>query len=127
MALEHLRRAFGEIEDFIILLDLDVGQLRPDRGGDVRGQRPRRRRPNEQRFTRTIHKWEAHGQTWIGFFYIAFGDNFVLTDARPAAPTPRHDIRAFVHPALLRTFFDEGPDVVIIFVAEGEVRSAQLR
>ncbi len=126
-AFEHLGRALREIENFIALFDFHVRQRRPDGGGDVGGQRPRRRRPHEQRFTLTVEQREAQREAGVLLLDVALGHDLVLADAGSAAPAPRHHVRALVHPAVVMARLQEFPDVVIVLVAEGEVRAAELR
>src|SRR6476646_1818582 len=49
----------------IPLADTDVPKRRSDRRSDVRGQRPRRRRPDEQRFARSVDEREPDRQARI--------------------------------------------------------------
>ena len=121
----------------IVLAHLDVGQLRADGRRHVAGQRPRRRRPDQQRLRQPrfgvdarralrIHQREAGINTGMGQLLVAVGDDLVLADAGAAAIAPRHDVGALVEPALLPTLLEKTPDLVVVLVGEGKVRATQL-
>ena len=111
----------GEIEPVTVLLDVDVVQLGIDRGGNVGGERPGRRRPDEQRGVRLIDQRQTHEDGEMRPLLVAFGHDFVLGESRPAARAPRHHVVTLVDPAALVAGLEEPPDRVIIFVAIGVV------
>ncbi len=130
LALQHLQRALGQVQVFFALQDFDVGEIRPDGRSHVRGERPRRRRPHQQRGFRVAvapvaEEREAHREAGIGLLDVALGDDLVLADAGAAAPAPRHHVVALVDPAAIVALLQEAPDLIVVLVAEGEVRAAQ--
>ncbi len=63
----------------------------------------------------------------MGQLAVAFGGDLVLADARSTARAPGHHVVAVVQPALLPALLQEGPDHIVVFIGEGEVRAAHLR
>src|SRR4030081_583427 len=66
-----LERALAEPEHTVPLADFHVAQDRTDRRGHVRGERPGRRRPDEERLPRTVDEGEADGQRRILAILVA--------------------------------------------------------
>jgi hypothetical protein len=71
-------------------------------------------------------QWEAYRKAGIGFLDIAFRHDLVLADAGAAAPAPRHHVVAFVDPAAIVALLQEAPDLIVVLVAEREIRSTQI-
>ncbi len=49
----------------------------------------------------------------------------MLADGSGAAGAPGHNICTLIEPAILPAFLEEFPDHVVVFVGEGEIRTAQ--
>ena len=109
----------------VALLDLDVAQVRPDRGGDVGGQRPGRRRPDQQRLARAVEEREPDRQPRVLAILVALV-HLHLGQARAAAGAPGHRVVAAVDPAAPVALGEEAPDEVVVLVAEREVAAADV-
>ena len=120
-----LERAAPDPEAVVTLADAHVALLRVDGGGDVRGQRPWRRGPDEQRLTRPVDQREAHGQARVVALLVALV-HLHLGEAGAAARAPRHRVVALVDPAAPVALREEAPDQVVVLVAEREVAAADL-
>ena len=95
----------------------DVLRVGQHRGGDVRRERPRCRRPDDERLARTLEQREVDEERRVGAVLVR-ADQLVLRDRRPAARAP--DVRAVAHvePAALVDGLEEPPDVLDVRVAE---------
>ena len=120
-----LERPLRQPELVVALPDPDVAERRPDGRGHVRGQRPRRRRPDEQRLARPVEQREADRQPGVVAVLVALG-HLRLGDAGPAARAPRHRVVALVDPAAPVALGEEAPDQVVVLVAEREVAAADV-
>ena len=92
----------------VALADLDVAQVGAHRRRHVGRQRPRRRRPDEERLAGPVHEREAHREAGVGPVRVALG-HLVLADARPAARAPGHRVVALVEPAAAVALGEEAP------------------
>ena len=120
-----LERAAAEPEDIVALPDADVADGLADRRRDVGGQGPGGRRPDEQRLAGSIEERQPDGQAGILAILVALG-GLGLADARPAARAPGHRVVALGQPAASVALREEAPDEIVVLVAEGEVRAAQV-
>ena len=84
------------------------------------GQRPRGRRPDDERLARMVEQREADEQRRVAAVLVG-ADQLVLRDRGPAARAP--DVRAVAHvePAALVDGLEEPPDVLDVRVPEGVV------
>ena len=121
----RLERALAQPVDVIALAHLDVRQCRPNGRGHIGAQRPGRRGPHEQPLAGPVNEREANGQARVLAVLVALV-HLHLADARAAARAPRHRVVALVQPAAPVALGQEAPDQVVVLVAEGEVRAAQL-
>lgn len=87
-ALQHVRRAFGQIIGLVTLLHRHIGQCGTDRRRNVARQRPRRRRPRQKRFVGTSAQRELYRDTLMRQIRIPIRHNFMLADCRRAARAP---------------------------------------
>ena len=85
------------------------------RGGDVGWNRPRRCRPGQELFARSINEWETEVGGGVVTIGIAFG-HLVLADASAAACAPRHAVAPLVEPATLIAFGKEAPDQIVVLI-----------
>ena len=89
-----------------------------DRGGDVRGKRPGRRRPDHERFALAILEREAHVERRMFELLVLAGEELVLGERRAAARAPLGRPVPVVEPAALVDGFQEPPDVLDVRVRE---------
>src|SRR5262249_15648917 len=90
--------------------------------GDVRRQRPRRGRPHDERFPRTVAQREAHVERGIRLLLVDAGlRQLVLRERRAAARAPGGRAVTQVEPAPLVAELQEPPDVLDVRVGEREV------
>src|SRR5437870_148501 len=89
-----------------------VLDIRPDRGGDVRGQRPRRRRPDNERLPLAPLEGEADEERRMVELLVFAGEELVLRDRGPAARAPGCRAVALVQPPPLVDGLQEPPDVL---------------
>ena len=123
-ALERrLERALAEPERLVALAHPDVADRRTDRRGDVRGQRPGSRRPDQQALARPVEQREADRQPGVVAVLVALV-HLGLRDAGAAARAPGHRVVALVDPAPPVALGEEPPDQVVVLVAEREVAAA---
>ncbi len=93
-----------------------------DGGRDVRGQRPRGRRPDDERLAGMVEEWEANVERRVGALLVdAALRQLVLRDRRPAARAPLGRAVALVEVTALVHLAQEPPDVLDVGVREGEV------
>ena len=93
-----------------------------DRGGDVRRQCPRRRRPDDERLPVTSLQREADEERRIRLVAVDVGlRQLVLRDRRAAARAPLGRAVSLVQRAALVQCLQEPPDVLDVRVAEGVV------
>ena len=120
-----LRKRLVRVErdgDPLAALAPAVLRVRLDRSGDVRRQRPRRRRPDHERLARPVEQREPDEQRGIGAILVdARLRELVLGERRAAARAPLGRAVAHVEPAALVDALQEPPDVLDVRVAEGEV------
>src|SRR6185295_5255549 len=95
------------------------------------GQRPGSGGPDEQPLAlaggsalRAEREPDEH--RLVGALLVAFRLHLVVADRGPAAPAPGDDVAAAVDEAALVAALQEGPDRVVVLVAEGEVGAADL-
>ena len=88
----------------------------------VRGERPRRRRPDEERLAGEVDQREADIEAGVGDVLVALGDDLVVGDASAAPGAPGHDIAALVDVSLLVADLEEVPDGVVVLVRHRMVR-----
>ena len=121
-----LQGSLAHPEVVAALAHLDVAQVRANGGGDVRGQRPGRRRPDQERLAGPVHQREPHREPWILAVLVALV-HLHLGQAGPAPRAPRHGVVAAVDPAALVALGQEAPDEVVVLVAEREVGTPDVR
>ena len=93
-----------------------------DRGRDVRRQRPRRRRPDDERLALPVEQRQADEERRVGALLVDAGlRELVLRDRRPAARAPLGRAVAQVEPPALVHELQEAPDVLDVRVGEREV------
>ena len=95
----------------------------PDYGrGDVRRQRPGRRRPDDDRLALAVEEREADIERRVALLLVdARLGQLVLRERRAAAGAPLGRPVADVEPAALVDDLQEAPDVLDVRVAEGEI------
>ncbi len=108
--------------DPLAVLLQDVLRIRLDSGGDIGGERPRRRRPDDQRLTGPVAKREAYEHRRIRLVLIdaALGQ-LVLRDRRATPWAPLGRTVAFVEVPPLVHVAQEAPDVLDVRIGEREV------
>ena len=108
--------------DPLAVLAQPVVRIGLDGGRDVRGQRPRSRRPDDERLAGTLEEWEANEQRRVGALLVdAALRQLMLRDRRPAARAPLGRAVALVEIAALVHLAQEPPDVLDVRVREREV------
>ena len=99
-----------------------VLELRVHRRGDVRRQRPRRRRPDHERLAGALEQRQAHPQRRMRHVLVDAGlRQLVLRQRRAAARAPLRRAVAEKQPAALVDDLQEAPDVLDVRVREREV------
>jgi hypothetical protein len=94
----------------------------PHGRGDVRRERPRRRRPDDKRFPFAVEQGEAHEERRIGLLLVdARLRQLVLGERGATAGTPLGRPVPDVEPAAVVDDLQEPPDVLDVRIAEGEV------
>ena len=97
-------------------------RVRLDRRSDVRRQRPRGRRPDDQRLALTVLEREPDVERrMLQLLVVLLAGLLVLGERRAAARTPLCRAMAFVEPAPPVHLLQEPPDVLDVRVGEGEV------
>ena len=90
-----------------------------DGGRDVRGQRPGRRRPDDERLALAVLEREAHEERRVlELLVVLLAGLLVLRERRPAAWAPLRRAVALVEPAPLVDGLQEAPDVLDVRVGE---------
>ncbi len=89
-------------------------------GGDVRRQRPRRRRPDHEELAGPLEEREADVERRVGAIDVR-ADQLVLRDRRAAARAPLGRAVAEVEPVAVVDGLQHPPDVLDVRVAEREV------
>src|SRR5436190_19278847 len=93
-----------------------------DGGRDVRGQRPRSRRPDDERLVLPFDQREAHVERRVELLAVDVRlRELVLRDGSAAARAPLGGTVPEIEPTLLVHVLEEPPDVFDVGVAEGEV------
>ena len=87
-------------------------------GSDVRRQRPRRRRPDDERLAVPALEREAHVERRVLELPVLAGEDLVLRDRRAAARAPHRRAMALVEPAAPVHLGEEPPDVLDVRVGE---------
>ena len=87
------------------------------RGSHVRRQRPRRRRPDDERLPGAAFQGEAHVERGVRQLRVRV-DQLVLRQRGPAARAPLDGAVAQVQPVALVTLPEEAPDVLDVGVGE---------
>ena len=82
----------------------------------IRGERPGRRRPDEERLAGPVDQREADVEAGVCDVLVALGDDLVVGDACAASGAPRHHVAALVDVPLLMTDLQEVPDGVVVLV-----------
>src|SRR5207302_9154856 len=96
--------------------------VRLDRGRDVRGERPRRRRPDDERLFLPALQGEAHVERRVlELAVVLLARLLVLRERGAAARAPLRRALALVEPAAPVRLGEESPDVLDVRVREGEV------
>ena len=120
------------LEDVVVLAAL-LGQppaavaepvlgVRLDGRGDVRGQRPRRRRPDDQRLAVAVGQREADEQRRVlELAVVLLPGLLVLRERGAAARAPLRRAMALEEPLARAALLQEAPDVLDVGVREGEV------
>jgi hypothetical protein len=99
-----------------------VRLLRVNRGGDVRGQRPRCRRPDDERLPGPLPQREPDEERRVGAVLIdARLRELVLRERRPTARAPLGGAMPHEDAAALVHQLQEAPDVLDVRVTEREV------
>ena len=106
--------------DPVAVLEPTVLRDRVDGGGDVCWKRPRRRRPDDDRLSRSIEKPEPDEERWVDTIDIA-AMKLVCGDRRAAARAPLGRTMALEEPAFPVDDREELPDVLDVRVREREV------
>ena len=120
-AIERLVGVPGD-RDPLAVLASPVLRVGLHRGRDVRRQRPRRRRPDDERLARPLEERETNEERGVAPVLIhARLRELVLRERCPAARTPLGRAVTKVEPAALVHEPQEAPDVFDVRVAEGEV------
>ena len=89
---------------------------------DVGGQRPRRRRPDDQRLVLSVEEWEADVERGIAALLVDAGlGQLVLRERRAAPGAPLRRAMAEIQRSAPVNDLQETPDVLDVRVAEGEV------
>ena len=90
--------------------------------GDVRGQRPRRRRPDDDGLALPLEQREADEERRVGAVLVDAGlRQLVLRERRPAARAPLGRTMTHVEPVAFVHLLQHPPDVLDVRVAEREV------
>ncbi len=122
---------FGEVVDEAVLFGLEfhIVEFGVDHGGDVAGERPGSRRPDEEVFvgflSGVIKEWKADEEGAVGGEFASVGD-FHLAVGTAAATGPGHDVVAAIDLAAFEALLEEGPDGFVVFGGEGEVAAAPI-
>src|SRR5262249_9554567 len=111
----------ADVVNLAFLPHLQVRQLRVDGATDVAGQRPARRRPDEQTLAGPVAQREPDEDRLVMDLLVAFLD-LHLAEADAAARAPRHGVEAAVDQAALVALLEEGPDRVVVLLRHREVR-----
>ena len=106
----------GQNQRLVLLPNPDVRQVRVHRRRDVGAQRPRRRRPHQQRLLGAPRQGKAHEDPGVDDLLVSLGNNLVLGEPRAAAGAPGHHVAAFVQPAPLVAGLEKVPDRVVVLV-----------
>ena len=117
-------RLVGEARDHhpLAVLAEPVLRLGVHGRGDVRRQRPRRRRPDHEGLARSVEEREADGERRVGAVLVdARLRQLVLRERRAAARAPLRRAMADVQPSAIVHELQEPPDVLDVGVAEREV------
>src|SRR5438046_1916691 len=105
--------------DPLAVLAQAVLGVRLHRRGDVRGQRPRRRRPDDERLTLPVEKRKADEERGVGLLLVdARLAELVLGKRRAAPRAPLRRAVADIQPAALVDDLQEAPDVLDVRIAE---------
>ena len=108
--------------DPLAVLAQPVLRVGLDRRGDVRRQRPGRRRPDDEGLPRPLEEREADVERGIAPVLVDAGlRELVLRQRRAAARAPLRRAMTEVEPAALVDELQEPPDVLDVRVAEREV------
>ncbi len=119
---EHVgdaRRGEDEVTPAAGRLHAHVLDLGPDRGGDVRDERPRRGRPHEK-----VEVGADHGEPdvdrWLGHVLVRARLAQLVARQRSAASTAvRHDLEALVDEVAVPHLADQPPDALDVLVVRG--------
>ena len=101
----------------------DVFRIGAHSRGHVRGQRPRRRRPDDERLALALRQRKANVQRRMNELHVlVVARLLVLRQRRAATRTPLRRTVSLVEPSALVDGLQEPPDVFDVRVAEGEIR-----
>lgn len=118
----ELEVVFGEVVDEAVLFGLEfhIVEFGVDHGGDVAGEGPGSRRPDEEVFvgflSSVIKEWEADEECAVGGEFASVGD-FHLAVGTAAATGPGHDVVAAIDLAALEAFL-RNVQIVSLFSVE---------
>src|SRR3954469_17664738 len=107
------------------LLSIDAGQhvvqIGVDGGGDVRRQRPRGRRPNQETRIWFVEEGQSDVDRIVGPLLIPLSYDLVLGNASSTTWAPGHDVVPLVEPAPVMNRLEEMPDGVVVLLGHCEV------
>src|SRR5260370_26516998 len=112
---------FGEIIELAVLFHFGIGEIGIHSDGDVGGQRPRRRGPDEQILAWAVHQRQAHVDAGVLDLPAPLIDLHV-GDPGGAARAPGHDVQPLVDPTFLPAALEEAPDRVVVLIGHRVVR-----
>ena len=115
----------GKDQPLAVVLDRHVRNLGMDRDGRVRQQRPRRRRPHEQRRVLLVREREAHVDAGIGHRLVSHGD-LVIGQRRAAPRAVGDDFEVLVQQTLVVDLLQRPPDALDVVVRHRLVRVAEV-
>ena len=114
-------RPLGDVVHLALELHPQVRQLRVDRRPDVAGERPRRRRPDQQVLAGAVEQRQLDERRAVFDQPVAFLD-LLLADADAAPAAPRHGVVPAVDQPLRPARLEEAPDGVVVLGGHREVR-----
>src|SRR5205814_1892619 len=99
----------------VLVLDLQVSQLRIDGGRNVAGQRPRRCRPDQEVLAGPTTERETDEDRAMSDILITFV-HLHLAQADRTTRTPGHGIVAAINQFTVVTLLEEAPDRVVVLL-----------
>ena len=122
----ELEGALRDVVHLALQLHLEVRQLWVHRRADVAGERPRRRRPDEQVLAGAALDGQLHERALVLDELVPLL-HLLLGDANPAPAAPRHHVVPAVDEPLAVALLEEGPDRVVVPLGHREVRLPLVR